>query len=299
VISDSGMKDLEALRRELNSDQLGGGEVVLDHQRRSPSDRSLERRGRRRLDRRGHRILRQPERQPDREAGALTHGTLHRHRAALELREELHHGQSQPRALEFPRQAAVDLAEGPEQLLQPLRRDADATVGDADLEKFIERVGRQWEAPALPRTARLADLGPRNAAGVQGHPAALAAELHRIGEQVVEDLLDLARVRPNRAQILRGIQTQVDVASLGFLPDDGQAVREQRRDLHRLEVERHLAGLHLGQVEDVVDQREQMLAAAEDVADEPPLLTGHLAHQAVPEHLGEADDGIQGRPQLV
>ena len=42
-----------------------------------------------------------------------------------------------------------------------------------------------------------------------------------------------------------------------------------------------------------------MLAAAEDVADEPALLIGHLAHQAVPEHLGEADDGVQRRPQLV
>ena len=70
-------------------------------------------------------------------------------------------------------------------------------------------------------------------------------------------------------------------------------------DLHRLQVERHLAGFHLGQVEDVVDQGEQMLAAAEDVADEPALLIGHLAHQAVPEHLGEADDGVQRRPQLV
>ena len=74
---------------------------------------------------------------------------------------------------------------------------------------------------------------------------------------------------------------------------------EQRRHLHRLQVERHLAGFHLGQVEDVVDQGEQVLAAAEDVADEPSLFIGHLAHQAVLEHLGKADDGIERRPQLV
>ena len=74
---------------------------------------------------------------------------------------------------------------------------------------------------------------------------------------------------------------------------------EQRRHLHRLQVERHLAGFHLGQIEDVVDQREQMLAAAEDVADEPALLIGQLADQAVAEHLGEADDGVERRPQLV
>ena len=54
----------------------------------------------------------------------------------------------------------------------------------------------------------------------------------------------------------------------GFLPDDRQAVHEQRGHLDRLQVEHHLAGFHLGQVEDVVDEREQMFAAAEDVADE-------------------------------
>ena len=61
----------------------------------------------------------------------------------------------------------------------------------------------------------------------------------------------------------------------------------------------HLAGFDLGQIEDVVDQREQVLAAAEDVADEAALLLGHLADQAVLEHLGEADDRVERRAQLV
>ena len=52
---------------------------------------------------------------------------------------------------------------------------------------------------------QLADLGARDAAGAQRHPAALGGELHRVREQVVEDLLDLARVRLNRAQLLGGI----------------------------------------------------------------------------------------------
>src|SRR5437867_1158409 len=67
----------------------------------------------------------------------------------------------------------------------------------------------------------------------------------------------------------------------------------------RLAVERHLAGFDLREVEDVVDQREQMLAATEDVADEPPLLVGHLAQQPIPEHFREADDGVERRAQLV
>ena len=48
-----------------------------------------------------------------------------------------------------------------------------------------------------------------------------------------------------------------------------------------------------------LDQGEQMRSAAEDVADEASLLIGHRADQAVPEHLGEADDGVQRGPQLV
>ena len=31
----------------------------------------------------------------------------------------------------------------------------------------------------------------------------------------------------------------------------------------------------------------------------PRCCVGHLAHQAVPQHLGEADDGVERRPQLV
>ncbi len=42
-----------------------------------------------------------------------------------------------------------------------------------------------------------------------------------------------------------------------------------------------------------------MLAAAEDVADEPSLLIGHLAEETVDEHLGESYDGVQRGPQLV
>src|SRR6266568_277328 len=42
-----------------------------------------------------------------------------------------------------------------------------------------------------------------------------------------------------------------------------------------------------------------MVAAAEYVANEPSLGVCQLTHQAVLEHLGEADDGVQRRPQLV
>ena len=42
-----------------------------------------------------------------------------------------------------------------------------------------------------------------------------------------------------------------------------------------------------------------MLPAAEDVADEAALLLRHIANETVGKHLGEADDGVEWRPQLV
>src|ERR1700689_4548497 len=78
------------------------------------------------------------QRQPDREAGALSDGTLDRNRAAVQLREGFHDCQAQSRALEFSRQATVDLTEGLEQLLQPVWRDAEAVVADPDPYEFLE-----------------------------------------------------------------------------------------------------------------------------------------------------------------
>ncbi len=293
------MQDHEALRLELHANQVGGFVVILHHQRGKRSRQRLGGLGGGRPGRCEQLALRRPEREPDREAGPFAHFAFHRHRAAVQVGEELDHGQTEPSAFEFSGQAAVDLTERLVETLQTFRRDAHATVGDADLEKLREFVVGHREAPAHSGLGHMADFRSRDAAGPQCHLAAVAGELDRIREQVVHDLLHLARVTANRAQLLRGIHGQMDVASRGFLPDDRQAVREQRRHLHGLQIERHLAGLDLGQIEDVVDQGEEMLAAAEDVADEPPLLFGHLSKQAVDEHLGEADDGVQRRPQLV
>ena len=217
----------------------------------------------------------------------------------MQFGEEFHHRQPEPGPLESSRQAAVDLAERLEQALHLRRRNADAGIDDTDFETVREVVVGRREPAGVPAAGRLADDGTRDAAGAQRDLAAVRRELHGIGQQVVDDLLDLARVRLNRAQIRGGLDAQADAAGRGLLPDDRQAVHEQRRHLHRLEVELHLAGFHLGQIEDVVDQREQVLAAAEDVPDQRALLVGHLAHQAVGEHFGEAHDGVEGRPQLV
>ncbi len=51
--------------------------------------------------------------------------------------------------------------------------------------------------------------------------------------------------------------------------------------------------------EDVVDQREQMCAAAKNVVNKAALFGREIADQAVAQQLGESDDRIQRRSQLV
>ena len=67
----------------------------------------------------------------------------------------------------------------------------------------------------------------------------------------------------------------------------------------RRELQLHPAGLDLGEVEDVVDQREQMLAGFEHVVDVGELALVQLAEHLLVQHLAEADDRVQRRSQLV
>src|SRR3546814_2004581 len=61
-----------------------------------------------------------------------------------------------------------------------------------------------------------------------------------------------------------------------------------------------LAGLDLRQVEDVVDQAQQVRAAVVDVDGVLAVpLIAHRAEQLVLDDLGEPDDGVQRRAQLV
>ena len=61
----------------------------------------------------------------------------------------------------------------------------------------------------------------------------------------------------------------------------------------------HLAGLDLGEVEDVVDDREQVLAGPVDLLQVGRRVLLDVLGGQLLEQLAVADDGIQGRAQLV
>ena len=83
------------------------------------------------------------------------------------------------------------------------------------------------------------------------------------------------------------------------LPDHHHPALERLAQREEPDLELHLARLDLRQVEDVVDQGEQVVGRGEDVVQVLLLLLVHLAEQLLLQDLGEADDRVQRRPQLV
>ena len=63
------------------------------------------------------------------------------------------------------------------------------------------------------------------------------------------------------------------------------------------EMKLHPPGLDLGEVEDVVDQGEQVAARAEHAVERLEVLLQRLG--ILPQHLADADDGVERRAQLV
>ena len=84
-----------------------------------------------------------------------------------------------------------------------------------------------------------------------------------------------------------------------WLPDHHDAALERRRQGECRDLELDLAGLDLGEVEDVVDQGHEMPSRGEDVVEVLGLLVIDLAVQLLPQDLRETADRVQRRPQLV
>jgi len=146
----------------------------------------------------------------------------------------------------LPVDAGVDLLELVKDPGLVRRGDADSGVGDRDLDGIDEPHGGD------------------------AHHAARWRELDGVGNEVQQHLLELACVRLDvagssdsglEADLFLRHQRLRDVAHLlGDL-----------RDRHLLKAKLHLAGLDLGEVEDVVDQPEQMLSARMDLLQEAQL----------------------------
>ena len=95
------------------------------------------------------------------------------------------------------------------------------------------------------------------------------------------------------------IELQGDAAAGGALLDEGYGVLQSARQMERGRGQLHAASLDLGQIQDIVDEREQVLTGCVDVLEVFILLVVELAEHPLDQHLREADDGIEGRAELM
>ena len=158
--------------------------------------------------------------------------------------EPLADGQPQPRAAVLAGGAGVRLGERLEQLAHLLRGHADAGVGDGHGHPVAARVavppGGQGDGPGV-------------------------GELVRVREQVEQHLPQLGRVGVHHPDGRRAVHRQGVLLLVHQRPDGVHHLGDGSRQVERLEVQLHLAGLDLGQVEDAVDQAQQVFAGAADL----------------------------------
>ncbi len=237
------------------------------------------------------------QRQVERERGA---------RAQLALGVDL--AAEQPGDLAADRQAeagtavlaaggAVGLLERLEDLPQLVAGDTDAGVGDGEGDQLVVRAldgaGLQ-QSLAHVRRDLPAGRADREVDGAR------VGELHRVGDQVAQHLLEplLVGVQGDR-QGGRDPDGEVQVLVQRDRLEGGLHVVDQldQGDPGRADV--HLAGLDLGQVEDVVDQLEQVGAGAVDGVGELDLLGREVALVVVGEQLGQDQQRVERGAQLV
>ena len=197
--------------------------------------------------------------------------------SAHEVCELAADGQPQPRPAVAARRAAVRLREGLEDGLLAVLRDADPAVSDRKPDRGLR--------PGLGYQPRLDD-----------HLAA-RRELQGVADEVRQDLPDAPRIAPQAlGDSRRDVADQLDPCRLGAR---GQQVGDVLQSFAQAEVghlDRHLARLDLGKVEDVIDDRQQRFAAAPDRFGVVALVRRQPGFQQKP---GHADDAVHGRADLV
>src|SRR4029450_3150673 len=152
-----------------------------------------------------------PRREAERERRSVTDLALHPQAAAVELDKLAGEGEAQTRALTLAL-GLPDLAELLEDRLLILGRDADAGVGDRHLDGAV-----RGYCP-------------------HGDPPALRGELHGVGEEVEEHLLDLALVGDDVLERLVDRELEREIVAGGPFAYQRERVLESHSEIERPEL---------------------------------------------------------------
>src|SRR5581483_5433844 len=102
--------------------------------------------------------------------------------------------------------------------------------------------------------------------GKNVHRPPLVREFDAVGQQIVEDLLELLRIQPDRLEFRRRLRGHANPLFARDAFCDGYDLVDGLTQSENLGGQFHFSRLDLGQVEYVVDQLQQMAAAVENVA---------------------------------
>ncbi len=178
---------------------------------------------------------------------------------------------------------------------------ARALLPDADLADLAELLEDQRLVRRRDPGSGVGDGHPHEAVvgdGLDRDRSAVRGELDRVRQEVVQDLADAATVRD---ESIDGAEIRDrQVLPFGQRPESGDRFGHQAAEVERRPIELETARLDLGQVENLVDQREEVQPARVDVLDpliwhEPAVALARLR----PHELGEPKDGRERRPELV
>ena len=217
------------------------------------------------------------EGQADPEAAAPAGFAFYAHAPAQELGQLAHDSQAQARSPEASAGRAVGLGEALEDRLLGIGRNAHAGVGNDE---------------AQPGLLLLRALE----AHLERHMA-LVGEFDGVGRQVDQDLAQMLAAAAQAAGC-GGVDMHDEAQALALClgAQDRGEVGQLRMKVEIDDVDRHLPGLDLGEIEDLVDQRQERPAGTRHGA-------GHVALVAVElgllQQVAHADDGVERRTQLM
>src|SRR5215471_6463496 len=216
-----------------------------------------------------------PVREGECEGRALADLAGHPDLAPMQLDKLPRQRKPEPGALVPARAGTTHLAELLEHRRLVLGGDADAGVahGDRDLSLALAEVDR--------------------------HLPAFRRELDGVREQIQDDLPHLSLVSDHLTHAPVGSEGEPDAVPGGALAHEAETAFEGSRQVEGAQLQLHLPRLDLGEIKDVVDERQEMAARGEHVVEVFLLLRIQLAEHPLQQYLREADDRVERRAQLV
>src|SRR3712207_2343176 len=134
---------------------------------------------------------------------------------------------------------------------------------------------------------------------ISGEPEddlALGGELDRVAHEVGDDLAEPAAVAEHLPRPVAGdVDEQVQPGTAGRGRQQLGDVVDDADQVERRGLQVQLAGLDLGEVEDVVDEGQQAVPAAGDGLEVAALLVGEVGRE---QQVGQAEDGVERRPEI-